>query len=628
MYKTYHAIKVGLNNTNFIDQFAPTVVRSEFLDEIRESLVLSPDSEDSTGPGSITASVAIAAASVSFVVASIFCYGIMRRDNRNSSEPHIRHKNRAYHRSALTIQNPMGIQKHRRHFVRLDGLNESPIFHSPATFVTTSYSSPRDYAPSITWSVSDITSDSCSIYSSLSKTTSMLERIEEEVEVEESFDEDDEDYDEENSENYVPRDFENMTVPSFLYGRPSSRRIHIENFDGAVFNEQAALELSELEGCRYLDDSPGDGYGEICHVVTPLDMEDEMDDAVFIPNLQVIGGDAALIPDHDEGYEEGENSVPVEEVHEFIPYMTISAMEDDLEFSAEEDSIEDDLEDFEGYNSIDAGPRFSGEEDPAQADHQSDESSLHTLTDSETSCSFTSVVVEAKRDLQDGKTTQADADTSTLEVRDPKGEQPPATESESKPNQDTQTEICNDPIESGPQDPQVAVLAEPESSETHPKTAAPETPQKRDKSQDDGQHGLQDDTSIEDYGTPLQEAPSPSTADAEEQVDATVVDPQAAVLEEPESSETHPKTTAAPETPPRLEKSQDFGQHGLQDDTSIENYGTPLQEPPSPPSADDAEEEQVVDTSTVVADSSAQDDNLKEWVAYLLDGLVETATIY
>jgi hypothetical protein len=705
LHKAYHAIKVGLNNTNFIDQFAPTVVRSEFLDEIRESLVLSPDSEESTAPGSVTASIAIAAASVSFVVASIFCYGIMRRDNRNSSEPHIRHKNRAYSRSALTIQNPMGIQKHRRHFVRLDGLDELPTSHSPTTFVTASYTNPRDYTPSITWSVSDITSDSCSIYSSLSRTTSVLERIEEEEEVEEPFAEDDEG----NSENYFPRHFdESMTVPSYLYGRSSSSRIHVEDFDGAVFNEQAGVEFSELEGCRYLDDSPDDGYGEICHVITPIDLEDEMDDAVFmfIPDLQVMVYDDALIPDPEGGYEEADNFVPVEEVHEHTPYMTISTIEDDLEFSAEEDSMEYDFEDCEGDECIDVDPHVAEEEAPMQDESLGTfECSFHSAhsmvepTQSETSCEVArkyspTSVVEAKLDLQDGQ-PQAEADTgtdtSTLKHRDPEGDQPPAMESsdddawvgddrnESKPNQDAKAEICNDSIEGGLHRdfPQVA-LENPE-NEIHPKPV--ETPKRRETSQDG--HGLQD-TSIGNYGTPMQEAPSPR-ADDEEEIDPIENGlhgdlPQVAP-EKPEN-EVHPKPV---ETPKRRETSQDG--HGLQD-TSIGNYGTPMQEAPSPRADDEeeidpienglhgdlrqvtpekpenkkhpkavetpkrheksqdghglqntsignygtsmqeapaprADDEEEVD-ATVVADST--NDNLKEWVAHMMEGLVETAT--
>ena len=609
--KAYHAIKIGLNNTIFLDQFAPTVVRAEFLDEIRDSLVLSPDSEDSTAPGSVTASIAIAAASVSFVVASIFCYGIMRRENRNSSEPHIRHKNRAYRRSALTIQNPMGIQKYRRHFVRLDGLDESPTFHSPATFVTASYTNPQDYTPSITWSVSDMTSDSCSIYSSLSRTTSMLERIEEEEEAEEPLDEDDE----RKSENYFPRHFDkNMTVPSYLYGRSSSRRIHVEDFDGAVFNEQAGLELSELEGCRYLDDSPDDGYGEICHVVTPIDLEDEMDDAAVMFTI-----------------------------------------EDDLEFSAEEDSIED----CKGDNSIDVDPQFAGQEAPAQDESLGTfECSFHSAhsmvepTVSEISCEFArkeerpTSVVEANQDLQEAQ-TQADSDASTLKHRDPEGDQPPAKESsdddagvgddrnESEPNQVVEAEICNKPIEGGSHDPRVA-LEDPE-SETYPKTA--ETPKRQKKAYD--AHRLQD-VIIENFGTPMQEALS--------QV----------ALEEAER-ETHPKTAA---TPKRRKKSQD--EHGLQG-MIIENYGTPMQDVPTQVALEDPESETYPQTAetrkrrkesqdghglqaisiencgasmqeapvpkadateevdAIVFTDSPTDDNLKEWIAHMMDGLVETA---
>jgi hypothetical protein len=411
----------------------------------------------------------------------------------------------------------------------------------------------------------------------------------------------------------------------------------VEDFDGAVFNEQAGVEFSELEGCRYLEDSPDDIYGEICHVVTPIDLEDEMDDAVFIPDLQVMGepDDDAPIPDHEEGYEEGDNFVPV---HEYMPY--IMTIEDDLEFSAEEDSIGDIVEDCEGDNSIDVDPHFVEEEAPAQAVLQIDEPSLDTVecsfhsahsmvepTDSETFFEFVrkdspTFVVQENRDLQNGQ-TQANSDVSTLKRRDPEGDQPPVTVSpdddtyvgddkkELKPSQDVKTEICNEPIEGGPRDLQV-VLEEPE-SETHPKTA--ETPKRREKAQD--KHGLEP-TSVENYGTPMQEALAPSHSVEDEGFqgvdsmdnkaeDIPVVDLKdgSKVLQKEENNDDKSSMRVAPP------------KEALET-TSVENYGTPMQEAPAPRA--DAEEE--VD-ATVVVDSTA-DDNLEEWVAYMLDGLLET----
>jgi hypothetical protein len=330
----YTAIQVGLNDTDFLDQFSSTIYRAQFLVSIRESLEISPDQSDhADASGSVTATVAVAAASVSFVVASIFCYGLMRRENSKSSEPRIRHKSRSSrHQRARTIGNPNGIQTMNRRFVRL-GEDDSFSADPSVTFVTTTLGSPHhELTPSIAWSISDVTSDSMSIRSDsmsmrsgISRTASQLQRIEEEREEEVSYDDegdydDEEDYDDDDEDGssaaYRLNHHDNSrAVPSYLHG--NSRR-HVELYDGEM-QDESEMQFSDLEGSRYLEDSMEEMQDEI-HLmvtVTPLDLSEVQDDDLqseldfehdFISGMRVDELDDFVLSMEDESIE----SIPVE----------------------------------------------------------------------------------------------------------------------------------------------------------------------------------------------------------------------------------------------------------------------------------------------------------------------------
>jgi hypothetical protein len=213
----YDAIADGLNNLDLVVRFAPSVVRAEFRDPVRETLIssVSPNdaslADEDTPPGAVTATVAVAAASVSFLVASIFCYGLMRREIRHHPEPSIRHKFRRSSRSIVGGQYPLGLgpsSRSSRRFVRLDELAAAHAYkfsmggmpmHGLDEDDDDDLSGCGSYhenngldnngaRPSITWSISDITSDSISLRSGVSWTTSRLDRIEEADEEEDEYD--------------------------------------------------------------------------------------------------------------------------------------------------------------------------------------------------------------------------------------------------------------------------------------------------------------------------------------------------------------------------------------------------------------------------------------------------------
>jgi hypothetical protein len=206
----YQAIENGLVDANsLLVGYTDAVVRTEFLSK-GKALLLEAGQEgiedahegDSSHMSPITATIAAAAASVSFVVASIFCYGFMRKDGRQHPEPSVRHK--AYSRKSTTrtiVSDSLGLRP-RRHFVRLEDLSGSHTSLVTATMTPSTvdyayaYPEPEEYAvneenysPSVTWSVSDVTwSDSASVRSGISRTPSMLERIEEEEEDQDEHD--------------------------------------------------------------------------------------------------------------------------------------------------------------------------------------------------------------------------------------------------------------------------------------------------------------------------------------------------------------------------------------------------------------------------------------------------------
>jgi hypothetical protein len=213
--KVYIGIAHGLGDPDFLNGFTNSVVSAALLLEGHASLVENSDhyhekmddSNESSYRSGITTTVAVAAASVTIVVASIFCYGFIRRPN--SHDPIARHRSRSLRKlGPLTIVSgsQLGAPTRRNHFVRLEDLSASPT-----SFVTTSIS-PQSYSntyikkdvqeclseyseeeyhhevnfnPTVNWSISDITTDSASLRSGVSRTPSMLERIDEEIESQE-----------------------------------------------------------------------------------------------------------------------------------------------------------------------------------------------------------------------------------------------------------------------------------------------------------------------------------------------------------------------------------------------------------------------------------------------------------
>ena len=284
--EVYTVIRAVLLKPEFLASFAPSVARAQYIKSIDNTLVFfsnksSPENGNTT-PSSVTATIAVAAASVSFVVASIFCYGLLRRDMRNHPEPHIRHKNRRIAKGGIgrsgnvpvLVGNPIGIRSRpERSFVRLEDFATSPAGH---TTIITTCTPPQEgedqpYEPSITWSISDITSDSASIRSNLSRRTSNLERIEEEDEESDNTDRsiessdreytlDDDGFDADQSS----AEFHHGSVGhidqhspprlSRLYGFVTSPiRFTSENF----FQDPRPADLSDLQGCQFLDEEDG-----------------------------------------------------------------------------------------------------------------------------------------------------------------------------------------------------------------------------------------------------------------------------------------------------------------------------------------------------------------------------------
>ena len=191
--KSYDSIEDLFSNKEMMQLFAPAVAYATFLGPINEILVIEGD--DSNNVPGVTVAVLVFTAACAFCVASIICYGLMR-DGRKKENT--RYKRRRIYSSF----NPRMIsRKGRSYMIRLEDVasscsslvgksfpkvrNHLPLMDD---FVESRIqASQSHYAHSITWSVSDITSDdSESIRSNLSRATSWLERIEEGEEDEES----------------------------------------------------------------------------------------------------------------------------------------------------------------------------------------------------------------------------------------------------------------------------------------------------------------------------------------------------------------------------------------------------------------------------------------------------------
>jgi len=294
--KAMSAIEAALADTSFLNQFTSSVARAKFLTLNRERLVVAPKNDgsggadgggggDSDGGGGATLSSAAtailaASASVSFVVASIFCYGFMRREQRRSPIPSIRHRFASRRLTSNFITSPLGRQavQQKRPFFPLDeGEPSHPLFplealpaarfdlasghyvmdapdeenglenHDPRQRQQQQQkqsSSPRN---GTTWSVSDLTSESGSILSALSRTTSKLARIEEADDEVESWDDGSSSYHStrsrrehqaEDEDDDIECDDDDDEMPTSHYYRRT-----VELYDGE-FRQQSKMETS------------------------------------------------------------------------------------------------------------------------------------------------------------------------------------------------------------------------------------------------------------------------------------------------------------------------------------------------------------------------------------------------
>lgn len=159
----YDAIIAGLTDQAFLAEFAPDLASAHFLRRLRDTFVMipptSPDVSGSQSPP-VTSAIAVAAASVSFLLISIFVWGMLRR----RAQPQAEHELVSTH---LPKTPHLGIKRAKYH----EGHQEPSLFHLSVNSPTAS----------TTWSVSDLTSEG-STRSGYSRTTSTLEKIEEEEE--------------------------------------------------------------------------------------------------------------------------------------------------------------------------------------------------------------------------------------------------------------------------------------------------------------------------------------------------------------------------------------------------------------------------------------------------------------
>ena len=232
----YDAINDVLNEPLFLEQFVTmSFARTEFARVIRSSVLqLTGDSRR----GKSASKVVIAASCVSFVLSAIFLTGIVYRKRRNKA------------RDKKKQMEPPGSKKRfllgsaPRNYFELDEEQTTG-----SGFKVLNVMEPFT-SPSHTWSVSDITSESGSILSSLSKaTSSKLARIEEEADDENQTDDEWDGSDTDNCD----------AIPlEHLYDLSSSPRHHVDQWDVGA---DSFDEVTEPEGCRYLQDSIDDeGY--------------------------------------------------------------------------------------------------------------------------------------------------------------------------------------------------------------------------------------------------------------------------------------------------------------------------------------------------------------------------------
>jgi hypothetical protein len=165
----YTALEAALGDPTFVVLFEPNVTFSRFLRSVQESILLVAIDEttkgDTAAPStSVTLTVAIAISSIVFVVISIFLYGMVRRQKQLNSL----HQDGEAQREASRKSR----RERRRYFRTMDSNDDSTSV--PIAQLTTDHD-----GTSFPWS--DITSDSASVVSILSRSPSIrLQKIDEE----------------------------------------------------------------------------------------------------------------------------------------------------------------------------------------------------------------------------------------------------------------------------------------------------------------------------------------------------------------------------------------------------------------------------------------------------------------
>lgn len=259
--RAYEAIENGMLDPELLEGYTDAVARTAFLSRGKALLIeAGQDAMDQNGGSTpftpITATIAVAAASVSFVVASVFCYGFMRRDGRNHPEPSVRHKGRSLKNGTRTVVSDSLGGRARRHFVRLEDLSASPASYITANLTPMSpdfenydygesevqgFGYEENYYPTVAWSVSDITSDSASLRSGVSRTPSMLERIEEEEEERERDSGSECDHGKDLIQSEINRD-----------------RQKVDDFDCKSLRRHEMMDVSDLDACITIGSLPDD----------------------------------------------------------------------------------------------------------------------------------------------------------------------------------------------------------------------------------------------------------------------------------------------------------------------------------------------------------------------------------
>ena len=288
----YDAIRHVLDEPLLLDQFvAMSFARTQFVRPIRSSVLqLTED-----GRGRSASKVVIAICCMAFFLVGTFLGGLFFRKRRKKA------------RRMKQIRRPEGKE---RGFLGAAPRNYYELNEHEETEAALKVMSVLEQFenPSQTWSVSDISSESESIMSNLSKaTSSKLERIEESVE---------EGYESQSDDEWDGSDTqERQAVPlEHLYDLSTSPRHHINQWDvGMDAFACDGDQITEPEGCRYLDasvdengyqvDSSGDDSEDSehfsstkgtydhessnCETPADLHLDEAVDsiDAVDIPNV-------------------------------------------------------------------------------------------------------------------------------------------------------------------------------------------------------------------------------------------------------------------------------------------------------------------------------------------------------